>query len=149
MAAPKKSTWKPAFIERLRETANVSRSAKDAGISRQAAYQERERSESFRKAWDDAMEEALDYLEEEARRRAYEGTVEPVVSAGRHVADVRRYSDTLLIFLLKGRRKEVFGDRQEISGPGGGPIEVDDARSKLLARLIARRGTEEGGGEPQ
>jgi hypothetical protein len=41
-------------------------------------------------------------------------------------AAVREYSDTLLIFLLKGRNPGVFGDRlkQEHSGPGEKPIPV-------------------------
>lgn len=40
------------------------------------------------------------------------------------VMTVRKPSDALLMFLLKGRRPQVFGtDRQEISGPGGGPVE--------------------------
>lgn len=123
---PKKSEWKPVFLEHLRQTANVSRSAKEAGVARQVAYRERGNSDAFREAWDDAIEEGLDYLEEEARRRAYEGTLKPVFYQGDEVGYVREFSDTLMIFLLKGRRPEVYGDRvkQEITGSGGGPIEV-------------------------
>ena len=54
---------------------------------------------------------AADALEAEARRRAVEGTQEPLVSAGRIVRDddgrpiaVRRYSDNLLLALIKARR---------------------------------------------
>jgi hypothetical protein len=124
--APKKKAWKPAFIERLRECANVSRAAKDAGINRRTAQRERLNSETFREAWDDAMEEAIDALEEEARRRAFEGVNEPVYYQGEQVGTVRKYSDTLTIFLLKGRRPEIYGDRvkQEVSGPGGAPVTV-------------------------
>lgn len=54
---------------------------------------------------------------------------------------VRKPSDALLMMLLKGRRAAVFGtDRQEISGPGGGPIESVshdiDKRAKRLAALV-------------
>ena|SRR5215207_1798964 len=52
--------WKPAFLELLRETANVSASAAWAGISRRAVYKAREKSEEFREAWEDALEEATD-----------------------------------------------------------------------------------------
>lgn len=50
-----------------------------------------------------------------------------------------RYSDTLLIFLLKGARPEKYKDRQshEHTGSGGGPIAIDDPRERL-ADLIAR-----------
>lgn len=126
METPKKSVWKPLFLEKLRTTANVSRSTKEAGISRTEAYRERYRTHAFREAWDDAIEEGLDYLEEEARRRAFDGYEKPIYQSGELVGHVREYSDTLMIFLLKGRRREVYGDRgkQKHSGPTGGPIEV-------------------------
>ncbi len=39
--------------------------------------------------------------EEEAVRRAVDGINEPVFYKGRQVGDIRRFSDTLLIFLMK------------------------------------------------
>ena len=123
---PKKSEWKPRFVESLREVGNVSAAARHAGVSRQTVYKERKSSEQFRDAWDDAMEEAMDLLEAEARRRAVEGTHKPVFYKGAAVGEIREYSDTLTIFLLKGRRSDVFGDRvkQEITGDRGGPVTV-------------------------
>lgn len=128
---PKKSEWKPAFLEHLRETANVSSSARSAGVARQVAYKERDNSEAFRGAWDDAIEEGLDYLEGEARRRAYEGTLRPVYQKGEKVGEIREYSDTLTIFLLKGGRPEKYAERvkQEHTGKGGGPIETIEVAS--------------------
>ena len=115
---PKKREWKPKFIERLRECGNVSEAARHAGVSRKTVYKERNSSEPFRDDWDDAMEEGVDALELEARRRASEGWEEPVFYEGRQVATVRKYSDTLLIFLLKGRRPDVFKDRQDVTSGG-------------------------------
>ena len=121
-----KKAWKPLFLEKLRGHANVSRAAKAAGVSRKTVYKERSNSTTFAAEWDDAVEEGLDYLEEEARRRAYEGTLKPVYQKGELVGHVREFSDTLTIFLLKGRRPEIYGDRvkQEITGKGGGPVTV-------------------------
>jgi hypothetical protein len=45
------------------------------------------------------------------------------------------YSDTLLIFLLKGIRPEKYRERFEHSGPEGGPIEFSDARAYIAAKL--------------
>jgi hypothetical protein len=120
-----KKTWKPLFLERLREHANVSRAADAAGISRKTVYKERNDSVTFAHDWDDALEEGLDYLEEEARRRAYEGVNEPVYYKGEDVGAVRKYSDTLMIFLLKGGRPERYAERskREVTGKDGGPIE--------------------------
>ena len=71
----------------------------------------RKNDPAFAIAWEEAEEMAADALEAEARRRAVEGTQEPLVSAGRIVRDddgrpiaVRRYSDNLLLALIKARR---------------------------------------------
>lgn len=137
---PKKGQWKPIFLSALRRCANVSRSASEAEISRKTAYKERQDSTTFRDAWDDAIEEGLDYLEEEARRRAYEGTLEPVFYKGEHVGLIRKFSDTLTIFLLKGRRPDVYGDRlkQEVTGKNGGPIQQEVRANFDLAEDVRK-----------
>ena len=57
------------------------------------------------------------------RRRAVEGVEEPVGwYKGEAGGVVRKYSDTLLIFLLKGRKPEMYRERYEHSGPGGRPV---------------------------
>jgi hypothetical protein len=67
--------------------------------------------EAFARAWEDALEQGTDSLEDEARRRALQGVEKPVFREGRQVGTVTEYSDTLLIFLLKARRPEKFRDR--------------------------------------
>jgi hypothetical protein len=73
------------------------------------------RDPDFAARWADALEEACDALEAEARRRAVEGVEEPVVSAGKLVCTVRRYSDTLLLALLRAHRPERFARPAAIS----------------------------------
>ena len=111
---PKKATrtppWRPVFLDLLRRMGNVSLAAKTVGHSRNAVYRARAKSETFARQWDDAIEEACDVLEAEARRRAFSGVDEPVFHKGEVVGHVRKYSDTLLIFLLKGYRPERFRD---------------------------------------
>lgn len=113
-----------AFVVALTECGSVTDAAKAAGLSRQNAYRIRERNPKFAKAWDSAIEKAMDKLEAEGYRRAFEGTEEPVFYKGMECGAVRKYSDTLLMFLLNGRRGSVFKHRQEVSGPNGGPVEV-------------------------
>ena len=67
---------------------------------------------------DHAREEAADTLEAEARRRAIEGVEEPVFHKGQRVGTVRKYSDLLLIFLLKGVRPQKFRDNYQRAGTG-------------------------------
>jgi hypothetical protein len=51
---------------------------------------------------------------------------------------VRKHSDSLLTLFLKGRRKKVYSDRTEITGPDGGPQQVETTDSPTqLARKIA------------
>lgn len=52
---------------------------------------------------------------------------------------VTKHDNGLLQFLLKGRRKDVFGtDRTEITGRDGAPLQVDDvARRARIAAIVA------------
>jgi hypothetical protein len=95
------------FLASLALTGNVGLSVLAAGVGRSTVYEWRRSDEKFSTAWDSALEEAADILEAEARRRAVEGTLEPVFYQGEEVGTVRRYSDTLLIWLMKAcdRRK--------------------------------------------
>ena len=66
--------------------------------------------------FEEADATAIDVLEKEARRRAVGGTEEPVYYQGVEVGTVRRYSDTLLIFLMKGNNPEKYRDRLTMDG---------------------------------
>lgn len=116
--------WQNKFIQRLIQTGNVSAACKRAKISRQHAYEVRGQDDVFKAAWDEALEIATEALELEARRRAAIGVLEPVFHQGVQVATVRKYSDTLLIFLLKAHKPEKYREsiKHEHSGEGGKPI---------------------------
>lgn len=93
-----------AFLEALTKGLSITAAAKDAGVGRRTAYEWREEDEAFRQIWDDAVEAGTDVLEDEAKRRAADGVDEPVFYKGDICGHVRKYSDTLIIFLLKARR---------------------------------------------
>lgn len=124
---------KARFIELLRKCHNVARCARAVGVSRQTPYDARESDPVFAAEWDAVKEEFSDKLETEGFRRAHDGTLKPVFQGGAKVGQVREYSDTLLIFLLKGNRPEKYRDRHELSGPNGGPIplSIDTALNKV------------------
>lgn len=103
------------FIASLRATGgNVSRSCEAVGFPRRTVYEWRDADETFAKAWDEAVEFGTDELEEEARRRAFAGVDEPVFYQGEECGTIRKYSDTLLIFLLKGRKPDKYRERVTI-----------------------------------
>ena len=64
------AAWRGVFIERLKATGNVTLAAIGAGVNRQHVYRTRNRNKTFRRQWDEALEEAVDLLDGEARRRA-------------------------------------------------------------------------------
>lgn len=131
--------WVAPFLDHLKTSCNVSASCRAAGISHSAAYALRDKDGDFAAAWDDALEQAYDHLEAEARRRAFEGTEEPVFYQGLECGTVRKYSDSLAMFLLKGYRRKRFGDKTELTGKDGEAlIPADDtARASRVAQLMA------------
>ena len=128
--------WRLVFLEELSKTGNVSAAAKRAKVARNTAYLARGmegkdeagqiEAQRFAAAWDEALEVAIEMLELEARRRAEQGTLEPVFYQGEICGRVKKYSDTLLIFLLKAHRPEKYRDnvRSEITGPDGAAPEI-------------------------
>ncbi len=68
--------WRALFFEMLRKTGNVSAAARHAGRARVQLYRLRKQDTAFAALWDDALEEAADWLELEALRRAMDGTEE-------------------------------------------------------------------------
>lgn len=127
---PRKSNpsprWPEHFLAAYRQSGNISRSAETARVDRRTVQRHRKSDPDFAALMDDAQEESADGLEQEARRRAVEGTDRPVFYKGDQVGQVREYSDTLLILLLQAARPEKYRSnaRVEHSGMGGGPVPV-------------------------
>lgn len=118
---------KRAFLAAYSELGNVTRAAAIAGISREAHYDWKAEDEDYARAFARAKLWAGDALEDEARRRAVEGVDEPKFFMGRVCGNVRKYSDTLLVLLLKGAKPRIYRENvsAEISGPEGKPIPVE------------------------
>jgi hypothetical protein len=99
------------FIAALSVGKSVTSACIEAHLPRRTAYEWRDDDEDFRAAWDAAIDAGTDLLEDEAHRRAFNGTDKPVYQGGQMVGTIREYSDTLTIFLLKGRRPEKHRER--------------------------------------
>lgn len=104
---------KRKFLRNLARTGNVTLSARLLGSSRARAYEMRAEDPRFAKLWKDALKEAADNLEGEAWKRAVEGWEEPVFHKGDVCGHVRKYSDTLLVLLLKHTKRRKYADRME------------------------------------
>ena len=100
---------KAEFLDLLAETGNVSGAALACHLPRRTLYYCRATDPAFAAAWEESLEIGLDALEDEAIRRAAEGVDEPIFQGGLCCGSVRKYSDLLMIFLLKSRRPSRYG----------------------------------------
>lgn len=105
---------KDAFLAAYAECGNVTVAAEQAGICRTQHYAWMKDDPAYAEQFATAEDMAVDRLEQEARRRAVGGVDEPVFYQGTVVGYIKKYSDTLLIFLLKGLRPEKYRDFQAI-----------------------------------
>jgi hypothetical protein len=107
-----------------RETGNISHAALLAGVHRRHHYRWLNDPE-YAAAFAVAQPMAVGVLLDEAHRRAVEGVVEPAGwFQGEPGGYVRKYSDTLLIFLIKGSSEGYrFRERFEYTGADAAPIE--------------------------
>jgi hypothetical protein len=115
---------KARFVVALRQKCSVFHAAQAAGVGRATVYRWRDDDTEFAAQWDDAIEDAVDALESSLYERALNGT-----------------DTTAAIFLLKGRRRPVFGDKASLehTGKDGGPIETHNVLpvSEQATRLAA------------
>src|ERR1700730_6193506 len=134
--------WQPDFLAALSSTGNVRLSAQEAGVSRKTCYEARNRSSKFRDQWDTALEEAADILEAEARRRAVEGWDEPVYQKGELVGVVRKFSDQLLITLMRADRPARFARRTVEITDEALEAELAQARERVARLRVITGGKE-------
>ena len=145
--------WRGVFIERLKATGNITLAARGAGVTRQNAYRTRSRNKTFRRQWDEALEQAMDLLAGEARRRAT-GIKRAVWYAGEVVREESVYSDTLLMFLLRAHRPHLYRDNVRVEHSGGMAVTGDRKvtfefvrPAEQHARTLAELAAEEAEGE--
>lgn len=127
-------TRRSRFLKYLREGWSIAHAATKATLNRRTLYRYKDKHQEFSDEWDNAVDEGTDMLEDILRERVVKGVERPVYYKGEVVGGVAEYSDTLLIFLLKGRRPEKFRDRVDISAADG----------SLAAAFAASFGSEKG-----
>jgi hypothetical protein len=100
--------WERPFLKALADCPNVTGAAELAGVSRVVAYEHRNTNSRFAAEWDEAIEAAIDKLEEAVYRRSSEGARKPVFYQGKKCGYVREFSDTLAALLLRSHRPAVY-----------------------------------------
>ena len=102
----------------------MARACEAIDVARLTVYRWRDADPEFARDWAHAKEVGLDALEDEGTRRAFEGYDKPIVHQGVVTATMKEYSDTLLIFLLKGGKPEKYRERQQVDHSGGVSLQV-------------------------
>jgi hypothetical protein len=122
--APKKPDpeWVPRFLEEFRKLGVVAWAAEKSGISRGYIYQYRQANPDFAARFKEAEAESTEWLESAAVKGAvFDG------------------NPTLLIFLLKSRRPDVYRDNVNVkhSGDPDNPVKHDITGTVTVTDRIA------------
>ena len=98
------------FIEALADTGSVAAAAKAVNMSTEGAYMLRRaaRAESFRAAWEAALDLGVQRIEDVAMDRALNGVESPVYSYGKLIGTRTVFNDRLLMFILRNRAPDRF-----------------------------------------
>ena len=109
------------FLAALSGCGSILRASRLARIDRTTHYVWMREDPTYRARFEEARQQAVQGLEDEAVRRAWHGVRKPVLYKGKQVyiqgepLYETEYSDALLIILLKANDPERFGDRQRIT----------------------------------
>jgi len=115
MTSPKTSQLKKKICERYAQYGTLSK-ASEGVIDRRKVYDWRQEDPDFEAELTKAAGIYVEKLEAEADRRGVDGVEKGIYYKGDKVATEKEFSDTLLIFRLKGLAPEKYRERQEISG---------------------------------
>jgi len=103
------------FIDALAETGCVAEASARVGMSTASAYALRRRieAESFRAAWEAALDYAVQRLTDALFSRAIHGVPVPVFYRGEQIGERRQFNDGLAMFLLRHRDQRGYGKWRE------------------------------------
>ncbi len=122
VAHPKKRE----FLSAYGKYGTVLAAVQVAGVSYQTHFNWLHSDDKYPQLFECAKAIFSDRLDDEVFRRAVRGVEQPVFYCGKEVGKIRKYSDILLIFAAKGAMPNKYNtERREISGRGGGNIQVD------------------------
>lgn len=109
---------KAAFLKAFGVAGTILHAAAAVGIDRHTHYNWLKSDPEYAAAFAEAEVGVTELLEHEAVRRAKDGVEEPVFHDGAIVGHKLKYSDLLMIFLLKARAPQKYREtiRNEHSG---------------------------------
>lgn len=124
---------------------NISQAAEVAEVHRQRHYDWMKSDPDYPAMFLDAGRQYVESLEAEATRRAREGWDEPVYQQGRQVGTVRKHSDQLLMFLMRGHDSK-YKDVAPAKDVSPDPIGLDERQRQIMMDELDRLAASEDAG---
>jgi hypothetical protein len=116
---------KRAFLAAIATTGRITVACKEAGIDWKSHYYWLKHDQSYVEAFHRAMDIAADGFEEEVFRRAFKGYQEELSYKGRKTGQtVKKFSDVLAIFALKGLRPHKYRENLQANLTVNVPVAV-------------------------
>lgn len=112
--AAQRANARKKALAALAKGLSLTSASQAAGVDRTTLWAWRQSDNAFEAQVLEAIEAGVDALEDEARRRAVEGTLRPVFHGGQQVGEIREYSDQLMALLLKGWRPDRYRERVDV-----------------------------------
>ena len=123
---------KDSFLRSFVETGRINRAAALSGVAMSSHYQWVRNDPAYKLAFEDAKAQFAEEMEQEVRRRGFEGFKEVRVERRKNEegdweeiaeSSVSKYSDALALAWLKANsEKYVDRSKQEITGKDGAPL---------------------------
>ena len=131
----KVSPKRAAFLVAYSEKGVIAYAAEAAKVNRRSHYRWLQ-DPVYAEAFAQAEEVAGETLIAEARRRAVQGVAEPVYYLGKVVGSIQKYSDNLLMFLIKGHYPETYRENHHHEHTGSIDIvaRIREGRDRLAKR---------------
>ncbi|MGC8517924.1 MAG: terminase [Steroidobacteraceae bacterium] len=137
------------FLMTYARTGSVTQAAQVSGVARSTWFEARKQSKELAAAWKEAHDIHKESLVDEAVRRAKDGWDEPVFYQGAQCGTVRKFSDNLLMFLIK-QRDPSYRDHSTINLNASGAVgsvrlETDDPVAAVRAYQEMMKASTAGG----
>lgn len=133
------------FIAELADCGSVRAACRRMGVGEHHLYKLRRHpeGESFRAAWEAALDIGIQRIEDVAMDRALNGVEQPVYHKGDIIGTRRVYNDRLLMFMLRNRAPERFTEGQLKHGAKGlnavGKMQMKRLKQQWRAEWEAER----------
>ena len=112
------------FLQTLTKTCNVTKAAYSVDIHRVTAYEYKAKDSEFSLAWDNALKEGIDLLENSVTVRSFKGQKKAVWYQGKKCGSIIEYDTGMQKFLLAAHDRERFGKNPDVNVNHSGGVLV-------------------------